>query len=236
MFLLFVWSQHGVAQCCGAKQIMTQQITASTFKMYYSKYEDNPYFINDWSNASITLLSGETYTDLKVKFDLFKGSFIYYNERLKKLLLIDDEIIEKVIFYDENGDVANKFIQYCKKKNSCLFYEDHYSDSISYLTLYKKKIEKYNDVSRSTNYLGGFYLINKELVKIGSDFINLPKSKRALVNMFPSNKKALVSFINKNGLKMKNKKHLVLIFEKINELEKSNPSVYQEYPSWMFWK
>lgn len=222
-------------QCCGAKQKMNQKITASAFWLYYAKYEGVPFFINDWSNTSLTLISGETYDDLKVKYDLYKQNFVYYNNKINKLLVVDNQIIDEVVMHTEDG-MPYRFINYRKNNSESKFYEVYYTDSISLWCDHKKKIEKYNDISRSTTYLGAFYAIEKKLIKVNNTFTSLPKTKRALAGLFPTNKKQIIAFINKNSLTIKSKGDLISVFKKINELEKDNPSVYVDYPGWKFWK
>lgn len=224
------------AQCCGTSELMNQQITASLFNIYYSRYEGTPYLDNDWALAKITLLSGEVYENVKVKFDIYKNNYIYYNDLLKKMLVIDNEIISELSMVSREGNQHWNFVRYCNNEKNCVFYQVHYTDSISIWTEHKKKIENYNDISRSNSFLGGFYVSSKSLIKINNEFMPLPKTKRALAKLFPSNKKNILAHINKNNLSLKQSEHLAKIFQNINTLEKENPSVYIEYPVWMFWK
>ena len=79
-FILGVFSLFkSYSQCCGSNQLMEQQITASPFKLYYLQYDGTPFLDEHWSNASITVLSGEVYKDLMVWVDLYKNEFITSN-------------------------------------------------------------------------------------------------------------------------------------------------------------
>lgn len=237
VIFIFVFAGQSKAQCCGTNELMVQQLTASPFNIYYTRYEYNPFYLNKWVKSAVTVNSGETYANLKLKYDLHKNEFVYYNERLKKLLVIDDEIISSIHMFDDENKVIANIIRYCpKSKGECEFYFVHHSDSISFWSVASKKIEKYNDISRASNFIGGFYLVTKRYIVINDNFIALPKSKRAMAILFPSNKRAIISYINSNKLSIKNDTHLKTICIRINELERQNKSVYEPIPDWMFWK
>ncbi|MDA3894449.1 MAG: hypothetical protein PF517_22530 [Salinivirgaceae bacterium] len=235
--LVVVLGGQVIAQCCGSKQKMVQQITGSSFQMYFSRYEGTPFLTTEWRIADVKVLSGEMYKGLKVRLDLYKDDVVYYNEALKKLIVIDEKIIEEVRFYNADGTDGEVVSYYCNDKaDDCKLFFIHYSDSISLWSEHQRKIEKYNDVSRSSSFLGGFYSVVKYYMVINNEFVHIPRRKRVLANMFPSNKKGIVLYISKNKLKQKNANDLVLIFKEINALEKKERSTYIEKNKLLFWK
>lgn len=234
-FSLFTGSVLG--QYKSVSQKMEQQLTASSYHNYHMQYGGTPFYSNDWVNASVSVLSGEMYTNLKIKYDLYKDEFIYYNEALKKLLIIDSGIITDVRIFDKAGIELEWVTKHCVDSiRSCEFYFVYHSDSISLYTKRKKKIEKNNSESRSSNDLGAYYTVSKNQLLVNHSLITVPKGKRALASLFPSNKKAILSYTSKEHLKVKNINDLSKIIAKVNELEKQNKSVYIEKRKWEFWK
>jgi hypothetical protein len=228
VFLLLVFNIiRSNAQCCGTEHLMVQQITASPFIMYYLQYDSVPFADSKWSDASLKLVSGEVYDSLKVKIDIYKDDLIYYNATLHKQLIIDKLIIDEVSIKYDNGNqaylVRNICVDDTLKMKKCDFYFIHLEDSISLWSKQKKDIVLYGSIS--TKKLGYYYTVVKYKMVINNEIIDIPLSKRKLAKFFPNNQKAILVFIRKNHIKIKNSSHLVRLFVKINELEKASKAI-----------
>jgi len=211
------------AQEVDENQYMLQQITASPFQLYYIQYEGTPFYSKDWMLASVKVNSGEIYQNIKVRIDLFKDDVIYYNENLHKQLIIDQEIVQEIYLRNEDENTNLRIVKRCWGKGfdetKCGLYFVLYDDRISLWSRHKKKVEQYNDVSKSSNILGKYYSVIKYYVVIKNKMLVIPKSKKKFAELFPNNKKEIVSYIKKNRLKLNNPKHLEILVKKLNELD-----------------
>jgi hypothetical protein len=218
------------AQCCGTDNIMMQQITASAFNIYYLQYDGSPFFNESWVDASLKVSSGEIYDSLKVRIDIFKDDLVYYNEALHKQLIVDKEIINEIYLNNERGEqeylVKNVCSADTNNRPTCSFYFIQVSDSISLWSHQQKGVVQYN--STSTKKLGYYFSQAKYYMVVNGKQTALTLHKRPLSKLFPENKRAIISYVNKNQLNLKDMNNLSQLFEKINELEKANPSTYKK--------
>ncbi len=204
---------------------MLQQITAYGYENYYLQYDKSPYLTREWSVADITVLSGEVYKDIRIKYDLYKGHIVYYNAQLKKQLIIDNEIITSIQFKAVNDIGKKQLINYCTTdtvhRAKCQFYFSLVTDSIALWSKMDKKVNIYTDVSSGYGKLGEYYLRVKYYLVVDDHFIHLPQNRRSFLKLYPENKKELAQFIRKKRLSFKNQEHLIWIIKKLNELEKA---------------
>jgi hypothetical protein len=226
--LVFVLGLNTIslAQKAEVPTAMLQQLTASGYDNYYLQYDRTPYFAKDWCESDITVTSGEVYENVKIKYDLYKGYIVYYNPILKKQLVIDNEIIESVVFKLPEQDRVYNLVNYCVNdslnKPKCRFYFNLVDDSIGLWSAQDKKVNVYTDVSSGYGKLGEYYARIKYYLVVNDEFVSLPKNKRNLLKLYPNSKKELTQFIRKRKLVYKDEVHLMRIIQELNVIEKAS--------------
>ncbi len=227
--LLIVFAAKAQAQQVTDGQQMLQKITGSDFKIYYQQYDGNPYYSSHWANASVKLVSGEVYSGLLVKIDIYNDQLISYNKRLNKQITVDKSIIDEIYLYNTNGGQThliknvfntNVFDTNAVPQTTANFYFVLLNDSISVWRSSKKLIEKYSSLSNKPNMIGRFYTKSRYYYVKNGNLHSIPVSKKKLAKEFANNKKEIMHFINKNRYKPKNETDIIAIFKYINELIK----------------
>lgn len=222
LIIAFIYSSFVGLSQSNVQPNNLQQITASAFVPYYLQYDKDPYYYNEWVVGSITLNSGETQNGLKLKYDIHKDELHYYNEQLNKILLIDKDIVEQFtlsmdseIYTVAKSNLFN--VNNTEGGSFCFILVD---GEIELWCKRYKEINEYTEFSSAYSKLGAFYLKQKYyLVKSGAKS-KVTLNKRSIAKQFPEYKKEILAFIRNNKLNIKNEKHLIKVFTKINSLIK----------------
>lgn len=185
----------------------------------YEEIEGTPYLFDDWIVGTITDNSGKTYTDVLLKYDIYKERVEYSdqgkiyevsNSMYKKFTLniISQEIngIKKLSFTNEDvipGFPKNSYVQVLLegqtilyKKHKTFFLQENVTSYGS--TMVKKQFQP-----------KVFYFI-----KTGDKLIEVKISRSALLEIFPEHS----GYIKAN--KFKKEEDLVRLIENINTQQK----------------
>jgi hypothetical protein len=204
------------------RKTASQHITGEPFIIYYMMYDQQPFYEGDWVNGSVTLLSGDEYTDMNLKFDMYKNQLLYFNSTNKSIVIIDNEIIKSFTLTNNLGktEVFKKF----KTRVIGEMVEKYYSvlieDSINLVLKHESYIESYPYANPASKKIGKFISKSKFCYIYNNEIYNLPKFKFRLYRSFPKIKNELKLYIRQNHLKIKRQEDLVKIFTEINRLSK----------------
>jgi hypothetical protein len=203
-----------------------QRISGDLFIPYAMQYLGSPYFNEEWFDGSVKLTSGASYNKLKLRYDIFKDHILYYNANIKRVVVIDDEIVSDFWIQKENlgGYYHLKKLQINDTTLRSGFYFELLSDSISLYMKTAKFIDSQNSMNPSDDKLGSFYTKTTFFFMVNQQIHHVILRKRKLAKQFPKNQQQIVRYISKNHLSVKNAEHLRLIFIEINRLSHStNP-------------
>jgi hypothetical protein len=226
-----VWSLILVISICFSvnaqgdkyRKTATQHLTGEPFIIYYMMYDQLPFYEGDWVNGSVTLLSGDEYKDMNLKFDMYKNQLLYFNSTNKSIVVIDNEIIRSFTLTSKLGK-TEVFKRY-KTRVIGEMVEKYYSvlveDSISLVLKHESLIENYPYANPASKKIGKFIYKQKYCFIVNQELHTLPKSKYRLYQSFPSIKDDLKHFIHQKHLKLKRQDDLIQIFKEINLLKRN---------------
>ena len=195
-------------------------LTGGLFMPYYFQYEKTPFMNNDWSVGTIRLKNGDMLDSLKINYDSYKGNLLYLNDRLGRIVVIDNEIIRDFwIVQDPSLDILHGVAHPIKTTGiEPGFVFLLIADTISLYMEKTKKIDHYNLSYRTDNKLGKFYEETCYFFVMDNKKYNIPKTKRKLAKLFPAYKNDILSFIKSKRLSLKDPNQLILVFIEINRL------------------
>ncbi|MDX8338820.1 hypothetical protein SLH46_06485 [Draconibacterium sp. IB214405] len=181
---------------------------------YYFLYPD------DWVTGSVTLMNGNVYENLQLRYHAFEDELIAYNENGRFLFLVEKELVESFSF--EDADRTRKFIRLVKNNNqqTNMYLEELYKADISLLVnwyIYEQTVSPYvdrNGITRAINYVmhKDYYLYTE---KNGLEKIRL--KKRSLFLRFPEHKTEIRKIIRKNHMYINNEASMVKVLGLMQE-------------------
>ena len=186
----------------------------------YIQVKGNAYLTEDWTEGTIYLTGNESITGVKFKYDVFAQTVLVYNDKLKRLVLPDYNLVTAFSF----PDLGN--MRYFKRVNSDLgvkkIHSDYYLEvlhegTISLYKLYLKSelplhtpelplIKEFTDEERYYIFMNGRY-----------EIANL--NKVYLKKRFPQYKKNISQFARNNKLKFKYERDFAREIAYIGQLE-----------------
>lgn len=218
--MLLMSSTLSAQDNCGDKY-REQYLTGNVFYPYFLNYDGSPFYTDEWTTGSIKILSGDVYSDLKIRYDLNKDDIIYYNESIKKWILVDREIINEVwIKNPATGQDFNLVHNYSidTAANDKFFFVLIEGS----VPLYMKKvklIDEYHSNYQAGCMLGKFYEKTRFYFVLNNKFYRVPLRKKKFLAYFPEQADMLKKYINKNKYSLRSPDDLISVFKEINRIE-----------------
>lgn len=212
------------AQGSQSKRSAIQHITGEPFVNYYAMFDGVPFYQGDWLKGSITVKSGETYSNLELRYDTYKDNLIYRNDVSNNVSIVDKNSIDKFVLIDRNGRLETFK---CIEDKTLNYLNGHYigvilEDSISVLKKCEAKEDKYSNANLTIKKTGAFvhkttlYSWNKQTIS------TVPKMRRLVYKQYPAIKGDLRKFVMHNHIRMKNEDDVKLLYQEINRLVKKD--------------
>lgn len=197
-----------------------QYITGYEFYPYYLHYSGGPFYTEDWTMGTVKLISGEVYNNIKIKYDLYKDNFIYFNELIMQSVLIDKKIIDEVILNDPTTKNKLKLIRNSidTTANDRFYFALLEGD----IPLYMKKIkliEEYKVNYQNGSLLGKFHEKTTYYFVLNNTFYQIPHRKRKFLSFFQEQAPELKRYMKKNKLSLQSQEDLTSIFVELNRLK-----------------
>lgn len=205
------------------KKTALQNITGSQFIHYYTRFSGSPFLIKDWVDGDVTMKSGEVYSDLQLRYDAYRDELIYFNTVNNNAIIIDKNTIVGFTLKPIFGDTEHFEPMYADELHglSGRYMAILLKDSISVIRKYEAKEDTYNTPSgngKSAEFVHQYttYTWN------GRELSIVPKRRGAIFKQYPAHKDELRKFCFQHHIRMKDKKSVVLLYTKINELIKAD--------------
>jgi hypothetical protein len=172
------------------------------------------FFQKDWQKASLTMIDGDVFENIKLRYLAYGDEIIAFNENVRTLFKIEKETVKQFILKPENTNVETKFVKLClgEKANDCRYYEELYSGNTNLYSFHfieEVKVTPYNDkygIMRDSEFRLNewFYLFND---KIG--LTKIQKNRRSFLKKFPGNRLDIKKITRKNKISIIDKNSLI---------------------------
>ncbi|MCQ2375896.1 MAG: hypothetical protein MJ069_08375 [Salinivirgaceae bacterium] len=208
------------AQGTKLRKTAQQHITGTPFNIYYMMYDGYPFTIDNWTNGSVTLISGETYSELQLKYDALHEDVVYYNSLNHSMISIDKDIITQFELNYPNGttETFKCLTGEGLGTNNGKYFAIIYEDSISLVTKYITRIQNNSNANPSSRKTGELLHREENYIWDQQTLRSVPRSRSKLINLYPQFKDELRHFASKNHIKMRNKADVAKMVEEINRL------------------
>lgn len=191
---------------------------------YYNSLVGNKYFFlhKDWNDATIKLIDGDVFENVKVRYLAYGDELISYNKNIRSYFYkIDKDIVEQFTIksISKNGDAKNqKFIKlyYDGLLKGDRYFEELYSGTRSLLVYYSisaTKVRPFTDKSgilRDTEYR---LRISYFMYSAEDGFLKLKKTKRSFRKVLPDHKKEIRKIFRKNRLAVFDESSMIQVFK-----------------------
>lgn len=208
------------AQGTKLRKTAQQHITGTPFNIYYMMYEGYPFTNENWTNGSVTLISGETYSDLQLKYDALREDVVYYNSLNHNMISIDKDIITQFELSYPNG-ITETFKCLTGKglgNNNGKYFAIIYEDSISLVTKYITRIQNNSNANPASRKTGELLHREENYIWDKQTLQTVPRSRSKLIKLYPQFKDELRHFASKNHIKMRSKADVAKMIEELNRL------------------
>ncbi len=199
-------------------QYYNQRITGNQYSAYYLQYNGSPFINDEWQQGTLTLVSGEVYHNLKMNYDIYRNTLLYYNQNNRRIISIDNSIISSCYLRLPNKGIEYHIVKYTKADtilSAPLIILLHH-DTLSLYMRKRKDVEASStDKPRDGKYYT-FYDRTDYFFDAGNGLIQLPNRKRKFCKLMLPYAPQISGYISKNRLSVKNPEHLVNIFTEIN--------------------
>ena len=202
------------------KKSAIQHITGEPFVHYYAMFDGVPFYRGDWLTGSVTMKSGETYSDLQLRYDDFKDDLIYQNNVTNSVIIIDKNTIEQFTLMLQNGkEETFKPLEHKNLSNqSGRYFAIILEDSLSVIKKYEAKEEQYSNANMTLKKTGAFVQKESRYTWDGNELKAVPRFRRLLLRQYPQHKDELRKFFFHNHIRMKNDDDVRLLYEEVNKL------------------
>lgn len=191
-------------------------------QVYYITALANNNFLypDEWMVGSVTLVDGDKFENLKLRYQVFTDELIAYNEKKNALYFVEKELVKSFTF--ETDDHTRNFVNMSKGKGDgkSQYFEELYSGSVNLVVfryLYEQKVIPFRDqwgILRDIEYRlkMDYYMQSgdKPIQKI------LPKLS-ALKKTFPEHKKEIKKLFRKNDTYIHDLRTFVQAFRLLDE-------------------
>ena len=195
---------------------------------YYNSLVGNEYFFlhKKWSDATITLIDGDVFENVKVRYLAYGDELISYNENIKSYFFkIDKDIIKQFTIETilNSGNVKHqKFIKlyYDGLTKGDRYFEELYSGTRSlllYYTIRGTKVRPFKDNSgilQDTEYR---MHVTYFMYSPDEGYTKIHKTKRAFRAALPDNKKEIRKLFRKNKLNIFDDASMIQAFKLLEE-------------------
>ncbi len=211
------------AQGDKTKKSAIQHITGEPYVYYYANFDGLPFYDDDWVKGDITLLSGETYTNLQLRYDTYRDELIYINNVNNNVIIIDKKSIREFILTNKLGqkELFKPIVHPKLHSASGNFFAIILEDSISVVKKYETHEEMYNDASANTHKISHFVHKMSRYTWNNESLSTIPKWRWRLYKQFPEHKEELRHFCLHHHIHMKSDADLRLLYTEVNRLIKS---------------
>lgn len=200
-----------------------QYITGDLYPYYYAQYNGNPMINSEWFYGSFTMVSGQKYHNIKINFDLFKDELLYYNDNLRRIIIVDKSTVKDFTLKDEKSlDNDSLHVVLINSNDTISDYSGYIIELVkNKISLYEKrtKLVQFDNMNyNSSGKLGKFYEKSKWFYQYNNQFVDLPKHRRALAKLFPEHSEEILKYMKKNRLKLTDPRQCRITFVEINRL------------------
>jgi len=195
---------------------------------YFNSLVSNSYFFlhKDWQDASITLIDGDVFENIKIRYLAYGDELISYNENIRSYFYMIDKNIVKEFSIKEvlnSGEIKeHKFVKlyFDGILKGDRYFKELYSGTNSLLLYYNiraTKVRQFKDKSgiiRDTEYRMHitYYLHSDD-----KGFSKLNKTKRSFRRTLPEYKKEIRKIFRQNKISLYDEKSMTQAFKLLDE-------------------
>ncbi len=198
---------------------------------YISSLANSNYFLQkDWVDATIELVDGDIFDNVKVRYLAFGDELIAYNDKIRSLYIVDKNIVKQFTIQaiSNNGDIKDqKFIKlfYDRIAGGDRYFEELYSGTRSLLAFHhieEVKVSPFTDkmgVMRDSEFrLNVTYYI----YSTNNIFLKLQKKKRSFMKILPGHKKEIRKIFHQNKIILLDENSMVQAFTLLDKADLFN--------------
>jgi len=198
IFLLNASGLHAQKRYVFEKKITTESNTLNyklSGKQYYNKIipSGTVFLFDEWKKGYVTLVNGDRYDDVSLKYDIFSDELIEINNRTVTMIMLDKNTISEFGFYNSEDGDSMVFVKTHFEKNP---EEEHYfqllySGSLKFLIQHRSFEEETTLYKDQYGYLRNT-IFNHEatyyLVFPGNRFEKFKLKRWSFIDLFSDNK------------------------------------------------
>ncbi|MBI1781928.1 MAG: hypothetical protein HYR66_11250 [Sphingobacteriales bacterium] len=191
----------------------------------YTEIKGTPYFLDSSFNSSVIYLKdGKRYSCDKMRIDLFANK-IHFLDNNKVELVVDDNVVERVVFFRQGVDTIAGFGFSCNYpvigKNTAQTYylEENYGKAR--VLVYLSKEVTYSKMVTGL-FPEKYFLEKKEYFIYNENRLRmerLRKNKEFVLDILRDKQTEVSKFISDNNLKCKSVADIIKVFEYYNTLK-----------------
>lgn len=171
----------------------------------------------EWKDASITLMDGDVFENVRLRYLAYGDEIIAYNDNVRTLFKIDKETVKEFSYKNEGTNEEIKFIKFCSPgvAKGCKYYQELYSGNSKLLAFHyveEIKVNPYTDKSgilRDSEFkLNTSYFLSNDT----HNLLKIQRKRRSFVKNFPEHKKEIKRILRKNKVYITNHNSLIQAF------------------------
>ncbi len=177
-----------------------------------TEVEGTPFLSDNWYQGSITTTNGVTFTDIQLKYNLYREQLIFLNEKSDESFLIDLGRLQEFSIYrlDTLHFVRNDILG---KNFNTQFYQLLFSGPISLFKVQSKEILQFDSDSSSPTSSPPRLITRSSLFLVkGDSYCELKNSRKKVISCFDDHKAEMENFAKKNKLNVNDEQDLVNLF------------------------
>ncbi len=179
------------------------------------------FLFNDWEDGYLTLVNGDRYDDLSLKYNLYTDELIHINNRSVSMIQVDKNTIAEFGFYlGDNKDMIFRQMYFPKYPGGNYFFEILYEGNLT-LGVRHRSMEE-----QTSTYKDAYGMLRNSVYNIHeyyyvifpeNQFERFRLNRRSFADVFPDHKKEVKRLLRQNHLRINNTSEAIQAIKLVEE-------------------
>jgi len=199
-------------------QLIQNDQGAPFLDINYTDVKGNPYLFENWTEGTVRLTNGKSYTSVQLKYNLLRDELFFKDIKTDQLLAFVIPVVEfKLNDNEKNSILYRNGYKAIDNNTEKSYYQVLFDGGTQLLKRTSKKVNEEKPFS-SASTIKSFEVLNFYYISNNNALIKIRKDKKSILTALANQGSALEKYLQEKSLNLKNEEDLIQFIQYYNSL------------------
>jgi len=199
-------------------QLIQNDQGAPFLDINYTDVKGNPYLFENWTEGTVRLTNGKSYTSVQLKYNLLRDELFFKDIKTDQLLAFVIPVVEfKINDNEKNSILYRNGYKAIDNNTEKSYYQVLFDGGTQLLKRTSKKVNEEKPFS-SASTIKSFEVLNFYYISNNNALIKIRKDKKSILTALANQGSALEKYLQEKSLNLKNEEDLIQFIQYYNSL------------------